>query len=66
MQVLNTQYRMHPTISAFPSLTFYRNQLRDAPGMADARKRPWHGHALFGPLAVLNVDGVGSCLILCE
>jgi hypothetical protein len=27
--MLNTQYRMNPTISAFPSVTFYNNQLKD-------------------------------------
>lgn len=57
VQVLDVQYRMHPTISAFPSLTFYQNQLRDAPGMASERARPWHKYPLLGPLAVLNVDG---------
>lgn len=27
--MLDTQYRMHPAISAFPSLTFYNSDLKD-------------------------------------
>jgi superfamily I DNA and/or RNA helicase len=36
--LLDTQYRMHPAISAFPSLLFYGSKLRD--GVAAADKPP--------------------------
>ena len=42
MQLLDTQYRMHPAIAAFPSEQFYGGQLRNAEGMAEATARPWH------------------------
>lgn len=40
--VLDTQYRMHPEISAFPSLAFYGGGLQDGPGVRENTERPWH------------------------
>ena len=56
-QVLNTQYRMHPAITAFPSREFYAGLLHDAPGMAESMTAPWHEHAGLGPLAFYDVRG---------
>ena len=41
VQVIDTQYRMHPAIRAFPSHHFYAGQLRDAPELlrSDALQR---------------------------
>ena len=37
------QYRMHPSISAFPSQTFYGGRLKDAASL-DGTQQPWHAH----------------------
>jgi len=56
--VLDTQYRMHPAITAFPSREFYAGRLHDAPGMAERMAAPWHeGNAGLGPLAFYDVRG---------
>ncbi|CCG25545.1 Sen1 helicase [Candida orthopsilosis Co 90-125] len=46
--LLNTQYRMHPMISKFPSAEFYQSKLIDGPGMKEKNTRPWH---LIDPLS---------------
>ena len=56
-QVLDTQYRMHPAITAFTSREFYPGLLHDAPDMAELMTAPWHGHAGLGPLAFYDVRG---------
>lgn len=38
--MLDTQYRMHPAISAFSSSTFYNDDLRDGTILADGSIRP--------------------------
>jgi len=42
VHMLDTQYRMHPRISAFPSATFYHGDLKNGPGVAEHTKRSWH------------------------
>lgn len=42
VHVLDTQYRMHPQISAYPSAEFYNGKLRDGPGVMEVTERPWH------------------------
>ncbi|RDA87378.1 hypothetical protein CP532_6981 [Ophiocordyceps camponoti-leonardi (nom. inval.)] len=58
VHMLDTQYRMHPEISLFPSLEFYEGQLSNGPGMARLRRQPWHGSALLGPYRFFDVQGV--------
>lgn len=57
VHLLDTQYRMHPDISAFPSATFYEGKLLDGEGMADLRKRPWHSSELLAPYRFFDVEG---------
>jgi superfamily I DNA and/or RNA helicase len=38
--MLNTQYRMHPAISAFPNKRFYNVELRDGTVSAGGKVRP--------------------------
>ncbi|KAF2770419.1 hypothetical protein EJ03DRAFT_67426 [Teratosphaeria nubilosa] len=55
--LLDTQYRMHPDISVFPSRTFYDGLLKDGKGMAGLRVRPWHKSALLAPYRFFDVVG---------
>ncbi|KAK8667983.1 hypothetical protein V6N13_105455 [Hibiscus sabdariffa] len=67
--LLNTQYRMHPSISHFPNACFYNNKILDA---AVVKRQSYEKHYLpwpmFGPYSFLNVsgreeaDGVGHSL----
>lgn len=57
VHLLDTQYRMHPEISLFPSQTFYDGKLLDGGDMAGLRKRPWHASALLGPYRFYDVQG---------
>ena len=57
VHLLDTQYRMHPEISAFPSNAFYEARLLDGPGMAKLRARPWHQNTIFGPYRFFDVQG---------
>lgn len=57
VHLLDTQYRMHPDISVFPSRTFYDGLLKDGTGMAALRKQPWHASALLAPYRFFDVKG---------
>ena len=57
VHLLDTQYRMHPDISIFPSQTFYDGLLKDGQGMAALRKRPWHASAVLAPYRFFDVAG---------
>ena len=57
VHLLDTQYRMHPEISLFPSNTFYDAKLLDGPGIAKLRTRPWHQSEILGPYRFFDVQG---------
>lgn len=42
VQVLDTQYRMHPDICRFPSNQFYDGSVKTGTGVEEATRRPWH------------------------
>ncbi|KAH7398940.1 SEN1 N terminal-domain-containing protein [Phaeosphaeria sp. MPI-PUGE-AT-0046c] len=57
VHLLDTQYRMHPEISMFPSQTFYDGRLLDGGDMAGLRKQEWHKSMLLGPYRFFDVQG---------
>ena len=58
VHLLDTQYRMHPEISSFPSSTFYDGKLLDGPDMAALTAKPWHADPLLGPFRFFDVQGM--------
>lgn len=60
IHLLDTQYRMHPEISLFPSRTFYDSRLQDGPGMAKLRARPWHHSKILAPYRFFDVEGMSQ------
>lgn len=60
VHLLDTQYRMHPDISSFPSATFYDGRLLDGNDMAALRERPWHTSSLLAPYRFFDVQGQHS------
>ncbi|KAF2425816.1 hypothetical protein EJ08DRAFT_663474 [Tothia fuscella] len=60
VHLLDTQYRMHPEISSFPSATFYDGRLLDGPNMAALRQKPWHSQMLLSPYRFFDVQGQHS------
>jgi len=58
VHLLDVQYRMHPDISRFPSLTFYDGRLQDGADMAKLRARPWHQSELLSPYRFFDVQGM--------
>ncbi|OAP61354.1 hypothetical protein AYL99_03557 [Fonsecaea erecta] len=60
VHLLDTQYRMHPEISLFPSKTFYDSLLKDGADMAKLRRRPWHHSEIFAPYRFFDVQGMSQ------
>ncbi|KAI4312707.1 hypothetical protein MLD38_037507 [Melastoma candidum] len=54
--LLNIQYRMHPSISRFPTSTFYQSQILDAPSVKESgyEKRYLKG-PMFGPYSFIDI-----------
>jgi senataxin len=57
VHLLDTQYRMHPEISRYPSRAFYDEKLMDGENMAKIREKPWHASKLLGPYRFFDVQG---------
>lgn len=53
--LLDVQYRMHPAISKFPSLEFYKGKLQDGTHVQEINKREWHGKYPFGPYKFFDI-----------
>jgi senataxin len=62
VHLLNTQYRMHPKISAFPRAAFYDSKLLDGPNVLQLTySHSFHKHRVFRPFVFLNLTtGVSS------
>ena len=57
-QLLNVQYRMHPSISSFPNSRFYQNQILDASNVKrKSYERQFLPSPMFGPYSFINVVG---------
>lgn len=55
--LLDIQYRMHPEISSFPSVEFYRSRLHDGAGMLEKNTRPWHSELPYSPYRFFDIVG---------
>lgn len=55
VQMLKTQYRMHPEIRSFPSKEFYDEALEDGPDVKDQTVRLWHDYRCFGPFCFFDI-----------
>ncbi|KAK9279538.1 hypothetical protein L1049_013217 [Liquidambar formosana] len=55
VQMLKTQYRMHPEIRSFPSREFYAEALEDGPDVKDQTERLWHRYCCFGPFCFFDI-----------
>ncbi|XP_042519890.1 uncharacterized protein LOC122093600 isoform X2 [Macadamia integrifolia] len=54
--LLNTQYRMHPSISLFPNTEFYGKQILDAPKVKEgSHERHFLRGNMYGPYSFINV-----------
>lgn len=52
---LDTQYRMHPHIAAFPSCSFYSRRLLNAPSVS-AISEPFYSTRVFAPFVVFDLS----------
>ncbi|PWA55753.1 uvrD-like Helicase, ATP-binding domain, P-loop containing nucleoside triphosphate hydrolase [Artemisia annua] len=58
MHLLNVQYRMHPSISFFPNLKFYKNKVLDAQNVLSKSYEKRHlSGPMFGSYSFINVVG---------
>ncbi|KAK6459252.1 DEAD-box type RNA helicase [Scheffersomyces xylosifermentans] len=53
--LLDVQYRMHPSISEFPSTQFYNSRLKDGQGMLEKNDRPWHKQFPLSPYRFFDI-----------
>lgn len=57
VHLLDVQYRMHPEISKFPSLSFYDSKLKDGANMLTKNERPWHKEYPLTPYRFFDIVG---------
>jgi AAA domain/SEN1 N terminal len=63
VHLLNTQYRMHPDISRFPSARFYNGRLQNGASVKSIQyHQPYHFDARkrFGPLSFMDTSNCSS------
>lgn len=56
VQVLDTQYRMHPDICRFPSKQFYDGGVKTGEGVEAATRRAWHAQKVSQTSCVQHVN----------
>ncbi|KAF0891412.1 hypothetical protein E2562_009841 [Oryza meyeriana var. granulata] len=55
--LLNMQYRMHPSISIFPNISFYERKLLDAPNVKQKEhQKKYLPGSMFGPYSFFNIE----------
>ncbi|KAJ4802894.1 P-loop containing nucleoside triphosphate hydrolases superfamily protein [Rhynchospora pubera] len=54
--LLNTQYRMHPSISLFPNNRFYDGKVLDGSNVLEDGYNNKYSHFLFGSYAFVNIN----------
>jgi len=60
VNMLQKQYRMHPSISSFPSQNFYEGKLLNVRELSDFERdfpTPWSKITCFGPVAFFHLKG---------
>lgn len=57
VRLLAIQYRMHSSISRFPSKHFYEGKLLDGPDVDVQTRRPWHKSTLFNTYRFFDIRG---------
>ncbi|KAJ0266368.1 DNA2/NAM7 helicase-like [Hirschfeldia incana] len=55
VNMLKTQYRMHPEIRSFPSKEFYEEALEDGAEVEAQTTRDWHRYRCFGPFCFFDI-----------
>ncbi|KAH7664497.1 senataxin protein [Dioscorea alata] len=56
-QLLNVQYRMHPSISQFLNASFYKNRISDGPNVTEKKfTRCFLPGPMFGPYSFINIE----------
>ncbi|XP_018471146.2 probable helicase MAGATAMA 3 [Raphanus sativus] len=55
VNMLKTQYRMHPEIRSFPSKEFYEDALEDGDDIEGQTTRDWHKYRCFGPFCFFDI-----------
>ncbi|KAK4705650.1 hypothetical protein P7C70_g550, partial [Phenoliferia sp. Uapishka_3] len=62
VHLLSTQYRMHTSISTFPSAQFYESKISDGLSMETSTSRSWHSDPRFPPYAFIDVSSGNDTL----
>ncbi|EER09622.1 splicing endonuclease positive effector sen1, putative [Perkinsus marinus ATCC 50983] len=58
VNLLSTQFRMHPAIAEFPSNEFYDGGVKNAENIMElVGDQPWSHIPIFGPVSFFNVPG---------